>query len=120
MLATALKATTLMLLALAGCAAAGGGDSAQNFYACVPEGADANAPPSQTVSLQALPDRAGLALRLGRQEDILQPVGEASGRVYAGQSYAWRVGDPDSKLIDIAAVRSFACRPIAAAVQASR
>jgi hypothetical protein len=122
------RAAVLAVLALGGCAARSGGmpvatggvREAASSFVCVPDGAAAANGTARTALLQPMPNGAGYALHVGRDEDVLQPVAGAAGRVYAGQAYGWRPGNPESRLIDIAGVRGFTCRPLGPALSARR
>lgn len=109
-----------LALLLGGCApspklgASRGGAAPPGLYECrASEGSTEVSPAAvRRVSARWAPDGGALTLDVGRgRGEVLRPLRESAGRVFAGTTYAWRGGDPVSTLTDLAAMLTHDCRP---------
>jgi hypothetical protein len=100
---------------LPGPAASRAGTPVSGSYTC--RASDGQAVPSAAtlgVSVSQVPEGGPLTLRVGRgRSEVLQPLSESAGRVFAGTTYAWRGGAPASTLTDLATFITYQCRPAA-------
>lgn len=105
---------------LPGPAASRAGTPISGSYTC--HASDGQAVPSAAalgVSVRQAPDGGALTLRVGRgRSEVLQPLPESAGRVFAGTTYAWRGSGATGTLTDLATFITYQCRPAADRVAA--
>ena len=109
-----LLAFAVLLVALDGCAGltkltARPKGVQTGSYDCMP----ADGSGTRHLAVAIAPGRNGRDLDLdfdARRQFVLSPLAGASGQLYSGPQYAWRVGADMSVLTDVENIQTFNCR----------
>jgi hypothetical protein len=74
--------------------------------------------PDRIVTIRG--DQTASQIRLGLEDghdELLAPVGNATGHLFADAEYAWRFGKDRAVLTDVENIRTYSCTPVTPAAR---